>query len=92
VESGLETLSAGPWTTVFVLKKPTPGLRRDSKKLAAAGKTIGEAWGANILDAALEEMLFSGGSLNVKLLGGAASKEYLKRDPGIPNWELTTEN
>jgi hypothetical protein len=29
------------------------------------------------LDAALEEMLFSGGSLNVKLLGGAASKEYV---------------
>lgn len=29
--------------------------------------------GAECLDAALEEMLFSGGSLNVKLLGGAAS-------------------
>jgi hypothetical protein len=29
------------------------------------------------LDSALEEMLFSGGSLNVKLLGGAASNEYV---------------
>ena len=30
-----------------------------------------------LLDAALEEMLFTGGSLNVKLLGGAASKLYV---------------
>jgi AAA+ superfamily predicted ATPase len=29
------------------------------------------------LESALEEMLFSGGSLNVKLLGGAASNEYV---------------
>lgn len=29
------------------------------------------------LDSALEEMLFSGGSLNVKLLGGAASNDYV---------------
>ena len=29
------------------------------------------------LDSALEEMLFSGGSLNVKLLGGAASNNYV---------------
>ena len=28
-------------------------------------------------DSALEDMLFSGGSLNVKLLGGAASNEYV---------------
>jgi ATP-dependent 26S proteasome regulatory subunit len=50
-------------------------MRRSAQFYLQSGD--GHGLRAEFLDAALEEMLFSGGSLNVKLLGGAASDKYL---------------
>jgi ATPase family associated with various cellular activities (AAA) len=50
-------------------------MRRTAQFYLEDGKRDGIK--VEFLNAALEEMLFSGGSLNVKLLGGAASNEYV---------------
>ena len=50
-------------------------MRRSAQFYLARGQQCGLK--SEFLDAALEEMLFSGGSLNVKLLGGSAPNEYV---------------
>lgn len=50
-------------------------MRRSAQFYLARGQQGGLK--SEFLDAALEEMLFSGGSLNVKLLGGSAPNEYV---------------